>query len=38
MKRRAILEWDREKEVKTVDRAEDIKITALYERLSQGDE
>ena len=46
---RAILEWDREKErhtkksqqgkeVKTVARTEDIKITALYERLSRDDE
>ena len=47
--RRAILGWDREKErhtkksqqgkeVKTVVRTEDIKITALYERLSRDDE
>ena len=47
--RRAILGWDRErerhtkksqqgKEVKTVARTEDIKITALYERLSRDDE
>ena len=47
--RRAILGWDREKErhtkksqqgkeVKIVARTEDIKITALYERLSRDDE